>query len=277
MVTDIPDTKAGDSLPAFARLPINRCNLPPNILGSLTFQQYPTDLLIDGLADLHASLYRHLDSQTNAKNRAQRFMDYMTVHFTLDKPEEAGANDDTKRQKADYLKLLRGWFFNSESQEAAVIKGWVESRFGLATRYHGGKIDAPDSPAYQAFTLARAQGLFNTNALESQLDLLYSFCQYEWSRRRPDQSHLTLYRGMNKEDDFDILERHDKNRATIILNSVNSFSKDPERAGEFGDIVLRAAIPRQKVLYHEGLLPGRLQGEAEYIVLGGVYRAYLSI
>ena len=36
--------RGGDkaSLPREARLPINRCNLPAVVLGSLTYQQYPS-------------------------------------------------------------------------------------------------------------------------------------------------------------------------------------------------------------------------------------------
>ena len=34
------------ALPRFARLPINRCNLPAAILGGLTYQRHPTPLTI---------------------------------------------------------------------------------------------------------------------------------------------------------------------------------------------------------------------------------------
>ena len=60
-----PNVCRGDdkaSLPREARLPINRCNLPAVMLGSLTFQRYPTALLLDGVAELHHDLFRRLES-----------------------------------------------------------------------------------------------------------------------------------------------------------------------------------------------------------------------
>jgi len=43
------------SLPRSARLPINRCNLPVAILGSLTYLRHPVPLELDGVAELHRS------------------------------------------------------------------------------------------------------------------------------------------------------------------------------------------------------------------------------
>jgi NAD+--dinitrogen-reductase ADP-D-ribosyltransferase len=61
MVSDkATGTDGSPTLPACARLPINRCNLPAVILGSLTFQHHPTALHIDGVAELHRELYRLL-------------------------------------------------------------------------------------------------------------------------------------------------------------------------------------------------------------------------
>src|SRR5664279_2741734 len=52
------------TLPRDARLPINRCNLPAVVLGGLTYQQYPSPLLIDGVAELHRDLFRRLLAAT---------------------------------------------------------------------------------------------------------------------------------------------------------------------------------------------------------------------
>ncbi|MBK8580260.1 MAG: hypothetical protein IPN78_19340 [Candidatus Accumulibacter sp.] len=43
-----------------------------------------------------------------------------------------------RARRATYLRVVRGWAFDAESCEAAVLKGWVESRFGLCPRHHGG-------------------------------------------------------------------------------------------------------------------------------------------
>jgi len=125
-------------LPAYARLPINRCNLPASILGGLTFQKHPAALQLDGVRELHASLLDVLAREPIPRERARRFREYMALSFLLDHPEEAGLDpqDGRGRSRADYLRLLRGWLFDPDGREAAVLKGWVESRFGLLPRSH---------------------------------------------------------------------------------------------------------------------------------------------
>jgi NAD+--dinitrogen-reductase ADP-D-ribosyltransferase len=78
------------SLPAYARRSINRCNLPAIILGSLTFQQYPTPLFIDGVWELHGALFRSLEFVSDPAQRAIQFMDYMRSSFLLDNLDDAG-------------------------------------------------------------------------------------------------------------------------------------------------------------------------------------------
>lgn len=63
------------SLPRYARLPINRCNVPAVILGSLTFQRFPTPLHLDSVAELHADLFRRLARIADAGDRAETFRD----------------------------------------------------------------------------------------------------------------------------------------------------------------------------------------------------------
>ncbi len=279
MVSDkAPDPDKGPTLPLQARLPVNHCNLPAVILGSLTYQQHPAPLYIDGVAELHRDLFLMLNRADDAAERAQLFMDYMNAHFLLDAPEEAGLTRKSrlKRDKADYLRILRGWSFDADGREAAVLKGWVESRFGLLPRHHGGPIRDAGDDSYHAYLEARSHGLYNTNALESQLDLLYTYCQYELGQRYPDQSHLHLYRGVNRLDDHDVLEQRSKRERILLLNSVTSFTDQRERADEFGDFILETEVPLPKVLCYSRLLPGRLKGEDEFIVIGGVYPVHTS-
>ncbi|WP_127477636.1 NAD(+)--dinitrogen-reductase ADP-D-ribosyltransferase [Sulfurivermis fontis] len=270
-------TDQSTTLPACARLPINRCNLPAVILGSLTFQQHPTALHIDGVAELHRELFRLLAPLERAEHRAHLFMDYLAAHFLLDAPEEAGLDRKARvrRDKADYLRVLRGWSFDADGREAAVLKGWVESRFGLLPRYHGAPIRDAGDDAYHAYMEARAQGLYNTNALEAQLDLLYAYCQYELARQHPGHSHLRLYRGVNRLDQHDLLAAGER-QSVVLLNNANSFTDQRERADEFGDRILEAEVPLPKILAYSRLLPGRLRGEDEYIVIGGVYQVRTS-
>ncbi|MEJ2693680.1 MAG: NAD(+)--dinitrogen-reductase ADP-D-ribosyltransferase [Candidatus Thiodiazotropha sp.] len=267
------------SLPAHARLPINRCNLPSVILGSLTFQQHPVPLRLDGVEELHGELFTSLQGIDDPARRAICFKDYMRSGFLLDHLDEAGFDAETsrlKRDKADYLRMLRGWMFDPDGQEAAVLKSWVESRFGLLPRNHKGPLGDFSTENYQRYLSARSQGLYNTNALESQLDLLYTYCQYEIERHYPERSHLRLYRGTNQVHDHELLQQPDKQTYILLLNNLNSFTNNRSRADEFGDYILETDIPLTKLLYFPELLPGTLKGESEFLVIGGVYRVTVS-
>ncbi len=272
------DNAAEPSLPRHARLPINRCNLPAAILGSLTFQRAPTALAIDGVDSLHRPLFDLLDDIDAAPERAQRFGGYMAAHFRLDNPEEAGltGGQGQSRAKASYLRVLRGWAFDADGREAAVLKGWVESRFGLMPRHHGDSLREPGSAAWQRYVAMRAQGLYGTNALEAQIDLLYAYGQYELARRFPRRSHLRLYRGVNRLGDHEIVAEDDADSKVVLLNNVSSFSRSRERAGEFGDSILSVDVPLAKLAFFSQLLPGMLKGEDEHVVIGGLYRVRLA-
>lgn len=262
-------------LPRHARLPVNRCNLPPQILGSLTFQQHPTALQLDGVQALHGQFFAQLDGIAEAAQRAAAFKDFMRASFFLDRLDEVGlqpGHQRVLRDQADYLRMLRGWMFDADGREAAVLKSWVESRFGLLPRSHRGPLGDFAGDNYQAYLAARSQGLYNTNALEAQLDLLYTYCQYEIGRCRPESTHIRLYRGINRIDEHEILARLGRNDYVLLLNNLSSFSGNRDRANEFGDYILEADIPLAKLLFMPGLLPGALKGEDEYLVIGGVYR-----
>jgi len=307
MHTDNPS--AAPSLPAHARLPINRCDLPAVILGSLTFQHHPVTLHLDGVAELHSALFRTLAEFATPGERSLRFRDYMTANFRLDNLVEAGLSADPAcgsgfqprsvaatgrshhgRHKADYLRMLRGWLFDADGREAAVLKSWVESRFGLLPRSHHGPLGQFDGDNHQRYLAARAQGLYNTNALESQIDLLYTYCQYELAAQFSDRPHITLYRGINRLEEHEILDcpagpacaehadrpdgagTHDRREVVLLLNNLNSFTANRERACEFGDVILETQVPLPKILFFPSLLPDLLRGEEEYLVIGGVYR-----
>jgi len=266
-----------DSLPGNARLPINRCNLPASILGSLSFQRHPVALKLDGVEELYRSLFAALDALPDPAQRAQLFMTHMAASFSLDHPEEAGFSEtEHGRARATYLRLMLGWAFDPDGQEGAVLKGWVESRFGLLPRHHGGPIRDFSDDTYRHYLEARSRGLYGANALEAQLDLLYSYCQFELARQRPGQTHLTLYRGVNRVTDYEVLRELSPSRRVVLLNSLNSFTPERERAGEFGDFILDVQVPLPKIFFTHRLLPGVLKGEDEFVVVGGVYEVGYS-
>jgi len=274
MTPDKTDMPAQPILPRAARLPINRCNLPPVILGGLAFQERPEPLEIDCIRALRTDLFEMLDALDDPADRAQRFMDYMTVNYRLERPEEVGydGRNGTDRTRADYLRTLRGWSFDPDGREGAVMKSWAESRFGLLPRHHQGPLGDFSGENYGLYLVQRSQGLYGTNALEDQLDLLYTYCQYELARRFPGQTHRTLYRGVNRLEEYEVLARPDKRRAVILLNNINSFTGTRDRATEFGDYILTVQVPTAKIFCFDDLLPGRLRGEDEVIVIGGAYK-----
>jgi len=91
---------------------------------------------------------------------------------------------------------------------------------------------------------------------------------------RPD--HLTLYRGVNRVDDYETLTTLDDKRRVVLFNSLSSFTPTAERADEFGDYLLTAQVPLAKVFCYTRLLPGMLQGEDEYTVIGGLYEVSIA-
>jgi NAD+---dinitrogen-reductase ADP-D-ribosyltransferase len=267
------------TLPANARLPINHCNLPAVILGSLTYQRHPVPLELDGIRHFHVDLFRTLAPIAQHKARAQAFQDYVSAHFLLDHLDEAGlalGKTKKKRVNANYLRMARGWSFDSDGREGAILKRWVESRFGLLARHHAGPLQGRHSEAYQHYVAEATRGLYATNALESQLDLLYTYCQYELLQAHPEETHLSLYRGINRIDEHEILETLGGGRYRVLFNNLNSFTSSRERADEFGDYILIAEVPLPKVFFFNRLLPGMLKGEDEYVVIGGVYEVKIS-
>lgn len=265
-------------LPRDARLPINRCNQPASILGGLTFQRNPVRLELDGVAQFHHGFFSLLDRIEDADERAHAFTLHMKASFYLDQPEQAGYSLVAKnnRHKVDYLRMLRGWGFDANGKEGAALKGWIESRFGLLPRHHAGPIRDFSGTAYRRYLEMRAAALYGTNAIEAQFDLLYSYCQYELSTQYSDTDHLTLYRGVNSVDDYETLASIEKNHRVVLFNNLSSFTANRERADEFGDYLLTARVPLAKIFFHTRLLPGMLQGEDEYTVIGGLYEVSIS-
>lgn len=272
----IPIPRIG--LPANAGLPMNHCNLPAYILGGLSFQKHPVMLEIDGVEVLHRALFEGLDQLSDIAQRARYFMDYMIVHFRLESLQDAGMVDAASepRANANYLRLLRGWSFDSNGRDGAVLKAWVESRFGLVNRYHKGPIHNEGDEAWLIYAEERSQGLYGSNALEAQLDVLYAYCQYELAKQRPNHKHLRLFRGVNRAMDYEVLQDLSKRHKTVLMNNLNSFTTERERAEEFGDYIMEAVVPLSKMLAYSDLLPNSLKGESEYLVIGGVYEVDLS-
>ncbi len=64
-----------------------------------------------------------------------------------------------------------------------------------------------------------------------------------------------------KQGDDEVLARPNPRQWRVLLNNLNSFTSSWERAGEFGDHMLRTQVPLAKIFFYNQLLPGMLKGE----------------
>jgi NAD+---dinitrogen-reductase ADP-D-ribosyltransferase len=251
----------------------NHCNLPPWVIASRHFNDNPQPLEVQGVRGANRFLFDRLDLLPTAEERALVFNDYMSVKFQLHQWENQATDTAKKSIRNSYLRFLRGWMMDSNSVEGAVLKGWVESRMGLPPTFHKLPIPGIHDEAYMVFVTDRTRGSARTNAINSQLDLLYEYCQYELARRHPGERWLTLYRGTFDATEHEVLETVGKREQIVRLNNLVSFTSVEERAWEFGFTVWEVRVPLAKVFFCNDLLPNSImKGEGEYMVIGGVYR-----
>jgi len=251
----------------------NHCNLPPWVIASRHFNDNPQPLEIMGVREANRFLFQRLGEIGSAEERAVFFNDYMSVKFQLHQWQQQSTEKARKSIRNSYLRFLRGWGMESNSVEGAVLKGWVESRIGLPPTFHRVRIPGVRSEEYLAFAIDRMKGSERTNAINSQLDLLFEYSQFELARKHPGERWLTLYRGINDAAEHELLETLSKKEQIVRLNNLSSFTSDMERAWEFGFTVWEVIIPLAKIFFYNELLPNSiLKNEAEFIVIGGEYR-----
>lgn len=251
----------------------NLCNLPPWVIASRHFNDNPQELSIQGVRGANRFLFRKLATIATPEERALVFNDYMSVKFQLHHWQEHSSDKARKSLKNSYLRFLRGWMMDSNSVEGAVLKGWVESRMGLPPTFHKLPIPGIHAEEYMVYAIDRTKGSQRTNAINSQLDLLYEYCQYELSLRSPDRKTVTLYRGTFDASEHELLEELGKREQIVRLNNLVSFTSIEERAWEFGYTVWRVEVPLSKIFFYNELLPNSImKGEGEFLVIGGEYK-----
>lgn len=254
---------------------MNLCNLPSWSIASHHYNENPQRIHIQGTERI-GGLLRRLDEISDLQQCGALFHDFMDVTFQLHQWQNEASANSRKSLKNSYLRFLRGWLFDSNSIEGAVLKGWVESRLGLLPTFHRTTIDDLHSEDYFRYLVDRMRGSARTSAILSQLDLLYEYVQYQL-HRNVGGTHRTLYRGINELEDHVILKK-DNHRCLMRLNNLNSFTADFERAWEFGSRVLQAEVPLTKIFFLSGVLPRSLfKGEDEYLVIGGDYDVKILI
>jgi len=246
----------------------NLVGRPSDWLASAAFNDSPAPLQIWGVVETNRSLFRMLEQAGDLAEAGEAFSRYMLAAFGEPEPREKGGF------RLSFRRLIAGWSFDSNGPEGAVLKGWVESRFGLAPSFHKQVIEQESCAAFAAYVQETMSSRFHDNAIWPQLDLVFEFCQWAIARFAfPGQTHLTLYRGINGFDEHRIVERTGKREAVIRLNNLVSFSSDRDVAGCFGDKILTARVPLCKIMFFNGLLSApQLKGEGEHIAIGGDFR-----
>ncbi|MCW2315424.1 NAD+--dinitrogen-reductase ADP-D-ribosyltransferase [Rhodoblastus acidophilus] len=246
--------------------PTNLIEFTADFLSSPDFNAAGARIEITNVRSFNRDLFAMLDDSPTLADAERAFMLYMNALFAID-VEQAPTSARTPFRSC-FLKLLQGWGFDSNGPEGAVMKGWVESRFGLRPSYHKHPLDRDDPQAWVPYLKEKMDSRFHSNSIYSQLDLLYEFIQYILRRFiYQDRTHITVYRGLN------LCEATHLNRKACCLmwlNNCVSTSTDPDVAGCFGDIIVKIRAPVSKILFVNNLLSIRpLRGEGEVLLIGG--------
>jgi NAD+--dinitrogen-reductase ADP-D-ribosyltransferase len=243
------------------------------VIASRGFDENPRPLAVQGVREENRFLFDLLDRIDDPDERGRKFDDWMNVRFQLHQWQAQETEGARRSLKNGYLRFLRGWGVDASSVEGAVLKGWVESRMGIPPTFHREAIGDEDGPARARFVSDRTRGKAWTSAIDAQLDLLYTYSQYEMGRRFPGERWITLWRGQNRLEDHHVVEALGPREWVLRMNNLCSFTDDVERAWEFGDAVLEARLATARVFFAGHFLPRSvLRGEREILVVGGEIR-----
>jgi NAD+---dinitrogen-reductase ADP-D-ribosyltransferase len=254
----------------------NLVGVSTDLLASCAYNDHPVPLHVSGAREMNKNLFEMLAQAPDLPDAGIAFSQYMMAMFGIDpeqqEPPRPGANGP-RRYRSSYLRLLKGWGYDSNGREGAVLKGWVESRFGIFPTFHKEML-ARSGDGWSTYVEEKMSSRFHNNSIYTQLDLLYEFCQWALSHFAAEgQTHLTLHRGVNSFEEHQIVARIDKRTAIVRLNNLASFTGDRPLAECFGDTILTAQVPVTKVAFFNTLIATNpLKAEGEYLVIGGDYR-----
>jgi NAD+--dinitrogen-reductase ADP-D-ribosyltransferase len=253
-------------------------NVPAWVLASTEFNERPVQLHVRGVRESVPGLFRLLDASPDPEAAGQTFARYMEQVFRPS-PRDAETPPRGRRHRATWRELLAGWGMDSNGAAGAVLKGWVESRFGLAPTYHQETLGRFPSTAWLRYVEQKASSRYHNNDIDRQLDLLFEYAQ--WFIRRfgiPGRTFVRLWRGVNGFAEQAVVQGRLRDRSCVLrVNNLVSFSRSRERAEEFGDWILEAEVPATKLVFFQGLVPGApLSGEGEALVVGGDYHVKAS-
>ena len=252
----------------------NLVGLPTSLLANPAFNDHPVELHISGVREMNPSLFEMLAEAPDLADAGEAFYKYLAAMFGLDPEQHEHTNSAgvVRRFRSSFLRLLKGWGYDSNGPEGAVMKGWVESRFGLFPTFHKQPIRL-GSESWITYVEEKMSSRFHNNSIYVQLDLVYEFCQWALAKFvAPGASHLRLFRGVNDFNEHRLIEKIDRRRRIIRMNSLASFTSERDVADCFGDTIIEANVPLGKLVFFNTLLPTHpLKGEGEFLVIGGDY------
>ena len=257
----------------------NLVGLSAQLLGSLDFNDFPQRMYVAATRETHQGLFKLLRQCELQAAAAEVFGHYMRVAFAVGESRAELSAAEARHYRSTFVKLLQGWGFDANSPAGAVLKGWVESRFGLPPTFHKAPLDRFPSEAWMQYIEEKLCSRFHNNCIQLQLDLLFEYCQFCLERFRPfgAGTHVELYRGTQHSELQPLRGSLRERWGVIRLNNLVSFSLSRERAEEFGDIMLISQVPLAKLLFFPGLIQDKvLNGEGEALVIGGDFEVTLS-
>ena len=253
----------------------NLIGIPTEYIAHQGFNENPIALHIAGTRESASGLFQQLQKQPTAEACGLMFQDYMYDVFGFESEQKLNKDANGRRRyRNSYLRLIQDWGLDSNNAQGAVLKGWIESRFGLFPTYHKQQISSFMSKEWITYIEEKMNSRYHNNCIYMQLDLLYEYCQWIVERfQLPAASHKTLFRGVNTMDEDCIVKDEDKQHKIIRFNNIVYFTDNHSIASEFGAYILEVEVPMVKLFFFNELLPHHaLHGEAEYLVIGGDYR-----
>ena len=265
---------AGDFPPSWYST--NLVGVPTLVLASPEFNAHPLPMHIGGTRHAHPGLFALLARCGDLVEASEVFAHYMTLAFGLQPNEAATTAGEARRWRSNYVKLLQGWGMDSNGPAGAVLKGWVESRFGLVPAFHKAVLARFPSPAWVSYLEEKVSSRYHNNGIYQQLDVLYEYGQWALDRFKPlgDVSRVSLWRGVAREEQQICGKRWSSaiKHAVMRLNNVVSLSTRADHAECFGEGLVRVDVPTCKLLFFPGMLAGvPLSGEGEVLAIGGTY------
>lgn len=256
----------------------NLVGLPTDYLAGVAFVEAPRPVHVAGVREMNGPLFEMLGLAESLEEARRAFADYMRAVFAIDAEQRDPKASGPHRFRSSYVRLVQGWGWDSNGPEGAVLKGWVESRFGIFPTWHKGPLTRIGTGAWTTYVEEKMSSRFHNNSILAQLDLLWEFAQWALPRFvAPGATHVSLHRGVNDFAEHRELRAIDRHNAVVRMNGLASFSADRDTAGCFGDVILSARVPLQKILFCPGLLDVRaLSGEGEWLVVGGDYPVEVS-